>query len=102
MRQTGNVIMVAPTQEIAALERLELETQRAISELEPLRRAFIKAIHAKANDLAALLSSPELGALSERGSIVVDERTNTLVVRDTASRLEDIRRMVDRLDVAAL
>ncbi|NIL94062.1 MAG: type IV pilus secretin PilQ [Woeseiaceae bacterium] len=103
MRQNGNVIIVAPAEEIAARETADLEAKQAISELEPLYSEFLQVNYAKAGDLAALISG-EGGAggnrlLSERGSIAVDDRTNTLLVQDTAERLQDIRRMVTTLDV---
>lgn len=100
MRRNDNVIMVAPTQEIASREELELASQQKIEELAPLRSEFIQVNYAKASDLAALLKSPENRLLSERGQVTVDERTNTLLVQDTAAKLEEIRRMVLRLDVA--
>ena len=100
MRQTGNVIMVAPTQEIAAQEKLELESRQQIEELAPLRSEFIQVNYAKAADFAALLKSQENNLLTpERGSVTVDERTNTLLVQDTAAKLEEVRRLVNRLDV---
>ncbi|MCF7983344.1 MAG: type IV pilus secretin PilQ [Thiohalocapsa sp.] len=100
MRQTGNVIMVAPTAEIAAQERLELESRMQIEELAPLRSEFLQVNYAKASTLAALLKSENNNLLTpERGSVTVDERTNTLLIQDTAAKLEDIRRLVGRLDV---
>ena len=101
MRQNGNVILVAPAEEIAARETADLEAKLAISELEPLYSEFLQVNYAKAADLAALING-EGGAnsmLSERGSLGVDERTNTLLVQDTAERLQDIRRMVRTLDI---
>jgi type IV pilus assembly protein PilQ len=98
-RQTDNVIMVAPTEEIAAREQLELESQQKIEELAPLRSEFIQVNYAKAEDLAALLKSEENRLLSERGNVTVDVRTNTLLVQDTAAKLEDIRRLLLRLDI---
>jgi len=100
MRQTGNVVMVAPTQEIAAQEKLELESKQQIEELAPLRSEFIQVNYAKAAELAALLKSEENNLLTpERGSVTVDQRTNTLLVQDTSAKLEEIRRLVKRLDV---
>jgi type IV pilus assembly protein PilQ len=93
------VVMVAPTQEIASREELELASQQKIEELAPLRSEFLQVNYAKAADLAALLKSAENRLLSERGQVTVDERTNTLLIQDTAAKLEDIRRMVLRLDV---
>ena len=102
MRQNGNVIIVAPAEEIAARETADLEARNAISELEPMYSEFLQVNYAKASDLAALIGAQGGGGnsmLSDRGSIAVDDRTNTLLVQDTAARLEDIRRMVRALDV---
>jgi type IV pilus assembly protein PilQ len=100
MRQNGNVIMVAPAEEIAARETADLEAKNAISELEPMYSEFLQVNYAKASDLASLISADGGNAmLSDRGSIAVDDRTNTLLVQDTAERLQDIRRMVRTLDV---
>jgi type IV pilus assembly protein PilQ len=102
MRQNGNVIIVAPAEEIAARETADLEAKRAIAELEPMYSEFLQVNYAKAGDLAALISgsgSEGNTMLSDRGSIAVDDRTNTLLVQDTAERLQDIRRMVSTLDV---
>jgi type IV pilus assembly protein PilQ len=101
MRQTGNVIMVAPTQEIVAQEKLDLESQQQIEELAPLRSEFIQVNYAKAADIAAMLKTEANQLLTPgRGNVTVDARTNTLLVQDTAAKLEDIRRIVTRLDVA--
>jgi type IV pilus assembly protein PilQ len=100
MRQNGNVIIVAPAEEIAARETADLEARAAISTLEPMYSEFLQVNYAKASDLAALIGADGGNSLlSERGSIAVDDRTNTLLVQDTADRLEDIRRMVRTLDV---
>ncbi len=100
MRQNGNVILIAPTEEIAAREKLELESQQQIEELAPLHSEFIQLNYAKAKDLQALLKSEGNQLLTpERGNVTVDERTNTLLVRDTALKLEDIQRLIKRLDV---
>ncbi|MEG7524543.1 MAG: type IV pilus secretin PilQ [Chromatiales bacterium] len=99
MRRNENVIMVAPTEEIAAREQLELESQQKIQELAPLRSEFVQVNYAKAADLAVLLKSSENRLLSERGNVTVDKRTNTLLLQDTAAKLEDIRRLLQRLDI---
>ena len=99
MRQNGNVIIVAPAEEIAARETADLEAQQAISELEPLYSEFLQVNYAKAGDLSALIEDGDNTMLSERGSIAVDDRTNTLLIQDTAERLQDVRRMVRTLDV---
>jgi type IV pilus assembly protein PilQ len=99
MRRNANVIMVAPTQEIASREELELASQQKIEELAPLRSEFIQVNYAKAMDLAQLLKSGDNRLLSERGQVTVDARTNTLLLQDTAAKLEDIRRMILKLDI---
>jgi type IV pilus assembly protein PilQ len=100
MRQNGNVILVAPAEEIAARETADLEAKLAIAELEPLYSEFLQVNYAKAGDLASLIAGSGEGSLiSGRGSIAVDDRTNTLLIQDTAERLQDIRRMVRTLDI---
>ncbi len=99
MRRTDKVILVAPTEEIAAREKLVLESERQIEELAPLRAEFIQVNYAKAADLATLLKSEENKLLSERGNVTVDERTNTLLVQDTTSKLEEVRSLVELLDI---
>jgi len=99
MRRNDNVILVAPTEEIAAREKLELESQQQIEELAPLRSELIQVNYAKASDLAALLKSEANKLLSERGSVTIDERTNTLLIQDTAAKLSEIRELMSKLDI---
>jgi len=99
MRQTGNVMLVAPSEEIAAREKLELESQKQIEELEPLYSEFIQINYAKADTIANLLKSPDTTLLSDRGMVTTDSRTNTLLVQDTAAKLVEIRKLVARLDI---
>ena len=100
MRENGNVIIVAPAEEIAARETADLEAKQAITELEPLYSEFLQVNYAKASDLASLIGGDTGNALiSERGSVGIDDRTNTLLVQDTAERLQDIRRLVRTLDI---
>lgn len=106
MRQNGNVIIVAPAEEIAAREQAELEALAALEELEPLRTEYIQVNYAKAQDLANLIRGTTAGStggttsiISQRGSVTVDVRTNTLLVQDTFSNLENIRRLVATLDI---
>jgi len=100
MRRTGNVIMVAPTEEIVAREEAEMLANQKVEDLAPLRSEYIQINYAKAQEIAQLLKSGESQLLTPgRGNVMVDERTNTLVVRDTATQLENIRRLVARLDV---
>jgi type IV pilus assembly protein PilQ len=98
-RENGNVMLIAPSEEIAAREKLELESQRQIEELAPLYSDFIQINYAKAAELAELLQSEDSSLMSERGKVTTDERTNTLLIQDTAEKLEEIRRMVALLDI---
>jgi len=99
MRQRGNVILIAPTEEIAAREKLELEAQKQIEELAPLRSEFIQVNYAKATVLATLLKAEENSLMTDRGRVSVDERTNTLLVRDTGEAINSIRELVATLDI---
>jgi type IV pilus assembly protein PilQ len=100
MRRNGNVIIVAPAEEIAAREQAELEALQAMQTLEPLRSEFIQVNYAKAAELAELIQGEgENSLLSERGNVAIDERTNTLLVNDTATSLANIRRLVSTLDI---
>ena len=121
-RQVGNVLLVAPAAEIAAREKLELENQRQIAELAPLRTEFIQVRYANATELYKLFSSSGGGKagsgpaaagaqpagaagggrnsiVSARGSVIVDERTNSIILTDTADRLEEFRKVIARLDI---
>jgi type IV pilus assembly protein PilQ len=99
-RQEGNVIYVAPAEELAARERQQAESRKALTELAPVRTEYLQVNYAKASDLAALIQSQgKTSLLSERGSVSIDERTNTLLLADTAERLADVRRLVQTLDI---
>jgi hypothetical protein len=99
-RDEGNVIYVAPSEELAAREKQMLEARKAVAELSPVRTEYLQVNYAKASDLASLIKSQgKTSLLSERGSISIDERTNTLLLQDTAERLADIRRLVSTLDI---
>ncbi len=98
-RQTDNVIMIAPTEEIAAREQLELESQKQIEELAPLHSDLIQVNYGKASDFAELLKAEENQLMSPRGSVTVDTRTNTLLIRDTNAQLESIRQLIGKLDI---
>lgn len=101
-RKIGNVLLVAPADEIAARERQELESQKQIAELAPLRRELIQVNYAKASDMAKLFQSVTSanGADDDRGSITVDDRTNSIIAYQTQDRLDELRRIVAQLDVA--
>lgn len=99
-RRQDNVIIVAPTEELAAREKAELAARKDLSELSPLRTEYLQVNYAKASDLAGLIKSGANNSLlSERGSVTIDERTNTLLIQDTADRLNDVRRLVSTLDI---
>jgi type IV pilus assembly protein PilQ len=100
MRRDGNVMFVAPAQEIAAREKELLTARQQVQQLAPLRTEYLQINYAKASDLAALIKAGQNNSLlSERGSVAIDERTNTLLLQDTSERLGDIRRLVSTLDI---
>ena len=117
-RQIGNVLMIAPAAEIAAREKLELENSRQLAELAPLRTEFMQIRYANAADLFTLVKGSGGGGgdtsagapagsgqgstqsiLSPRGGAIVDARTNTIIVTDTAESLAEVRRIFQRLDI---
>jgi type IV pilus assembly protein PilQ len=99
-RKNDNVIIVAPTEELAAREKAELAARADVQDLAPLRSEYLQVNYAKAADLAALIKTQGGGGLlSKRGTVSVDERTNTLLLQDSADRLEDVRRLVGTLDI---
>lgn len=102
-RKVGNVLLIAPADEIAARERQELEAKNQIAELAPLRRELIQVNYAKAADIAALFQSVAgLGddaQKTERGSVTVDDRTNSIIAYQTQENLDELRRIVAQLDI---
>jgi type IV pilus assembly protein PilQ len=98
-RVNDNVIIVGPAEELAAREKADLAARKDIEELAPLRSEYLQVNYAKASDLAALIKSQGNSLLSQRGSVAVDERTNTLLLQDSSDRLSDIRRLVATLDI---
>jgi len=99
-RQNGNVMIIAPSDEIAAREKADLEARKEIRELEPLVSEYLQVNYAKARELSDLVKGKGKGGmLSDRGSVALDERTNTLMVQDTADRVGEIRRLVATLDI---
>ena len=98
-RMQGNILMVAPSDELAAREARELQAKQQVAELAPLYSEYVQVNYAKAIEFAALIKSEDNSILSSRGSVSVDERTNTLLIRDTAKSIEDIKRMVSVLDI---
>ncbi|HYX73986.1 MAG TPA: type IV pilus secretin PilQ [Steroidobacteraceae bacterium] len=98
-RKQDNVIIVAPQAELAAREKAELAARKDVQELAPLRSEYLQVNYAKAKDMEALIKTQSNSLLSPRGSVTVDERTNTLLLQDTSDRLSDIRRLVATLDI---
>lgn len=98
-RKIGNVLLVAPADEIAARERQEMEAQKQIAELAPLRRELIQVNYAKASQIAALFQSVTSGNSDERGSVTVDDRTNSIIAYQTQEQLDELRRVVTQLDI---
>ena len=99
MRKNGNVILVAPRDELATQEKLELESKLQISEIEPSRLEVFQLNYQKAEAVQKLLSDEKQKVLSKTGSAVTDIRTNKLFVRDTGARLDEVRRIISQLDV---
>lgn len=98
-RKTGNVIIVAPSEELAAKEKLLLEANQQIEDLEPMRTEVFTLKYQKADAFKTLLSDEKQKILSKRGSAVVDARTNTLFVQDTPRHLEEVQRIMNKIDV---
>ena len=101
-RQVGNVLMVAPAAEIAERERQQIEANKQIAELAPLQSEFVRVRYAKASDLVALFQagSEDGGRLiSPRGSVIVDARTNSLIITDTSAKLAEIRDLIELVDI---
>jgi len=99
MRKNGNVILIAPREEIATKEKLEFESKVQIGDLEPLRTESFQMNYIKGSDVKKLLSDSKQTLLSKRGSALLDDRSNILFVQDTPSRLEDVRAMIAKVDV---
>lgn len=99
MRKNGNVIQVAPREEIASKEKIDLTARQEIGELEPTHTESFPLNYAKAIEVATLLKNKDSGLLSKRGSAVSDMRTNTVFVQDTPTRLEEVRSFIKQLDV---
>lgn len=100
-RKVGNVLMVAPADEIAAREQQELAVQKQVAELAPLRKDIIQLNYAKASDIAKLYEQGSSGTLKDdmRGSVIFDDRTNSLIVTLTQERIDELRRIVTQLDI---
>lgn len=106
LRKSGNVLWVAPKDEIAAKEKLDLEAAAAVQGLEPLRTQSFQINYAKAAEIAVQLNSGGVGAassarmMSARGSVIAEPRTNQLFVTDIPSKLEQVQSLISKLDIA--
>ena len=100
MRKNGNVIWIAPGDELAAREKLQLEAKAQINDLEPLQTESFQINYHKAKEIFDFLKSKDQTMLSKRGSVVVDERSNKVFVTDVGARLQALRRLVQEIDVA--
>ncbi len=98
-RQKGNVMLIAPAAELAAQEKLELESQKQVVELAPITSETIQVNYAKASDIAKILKAKGNSLISSRGNVTVDDRTNKLLVQDTATNISAIAALVEELDV---
>jgi type IV pilus assembly protein PilQ len=99
MRKNGNVLLIAPREELATKEKLEAEARNQLSELEPLRSETFQLNYTKAEAFTKLVTDDKQRILSKRGSAVVDPRTNQLFVQDTSSKLDELRRLIAKVDV---
>jgi type IV pilus assembly protein PilQ len=99
MRKNGNVVLIAPREELALKEKQQLEAQQQISDLEPLQTEMFQLNYQKADAVQKLLSDKDGKFLSKRGNAVVDARTNILFVQDTVARLEEVRRLIRQIDI---
>ncbi|MDP1523451.1 type IV pilus secretin PilQ [Methylotenera sp.] len=100
MRKTGNVILIAPAEEVAAKEKQMLEASLQIDDLEPVRTEVFTLKYMKAESLKNILSDPKQKILSKRGSAVLDPRTNTVFVQDTSKYLEQVQAIINKVDIA--
>jgi type IV pilus assembly protein PilQ len=99
MRKSGNVILIAPREELATKEKLELEARQQIADIEPVRTEIFQLNYQKAENISKLLSDEKQRVLSKRGSAVFDSRTNKLFVQDTPTRLEEVRKLITQIDI---
>ena len=99
MRKNGNVIWIAPRDELATKEKLELEQRSQISDLEPTRTESFQLNYNKAADIQLMLRDPRQSLLSKRGSVAIDARTNQVFVQDTPTRLDEMRRLIAKVDI---
>ncbi len=99
MRKSGNVILIAPSDELATKEKLALEAKKQIEELEPLYTESFALKYQKAQNFLNVFNDAKQSILSKRGSAVVDPRTNTLFIQDTPAKLDELRHLIQQVDV---
>ena len=97
-RESGTVMLIAPSEEITAQEKIDLESQQAVTELAPLQSAFFTINFAKVTELEKLFKD-EQSLLTSRGYVLIDERTNSIMIKDTEASLSEVRRVLTKLDV---
>ncbi|MDO6473810.1 type IV pilus secretin PilQ family protein [Alteromonas sp. 1_MG-2023] len=98
-RMEGNILLVAPAEELTARETAQLQSKKQVSDLAPLTTSNITVNYAKADAIAQILKSQDGGILSDRGSVTVDERTNTLLLKDTQESIDEARAVINALDI---
>jgi type IV pilus assembly protein PilQ len=98
-RLEGNILLIAPTEELTARETQQLQSKQQVAELAPLVSTNVQINYAKAQDIATILKGTENSILTPRGSVAVDERTNTLLLRDTQTSINEAKSLVDALDI---
>ncbi len=98
-RLEGNILLIAPTEELTARETQQLQSKQQVQNLAELKSANIEVNYAKADEIAVILKSTDGGILSQRGNVTVDTRTNTLLIRDTQESIDEARRVIDALDI---
>jgi len=98
-RLEGNILLIAPTEELSARETQQLQSKQQVQSLAQLQSAHIEINYAKAGEIATILKTSDGGILSDRGNVTVDARTNTILIRDTLESIDEARRVIDVLDI---
>ncbi|MFT4731076.1 MAG: type IV pilus assembly protein PilQ [Gammaproteobacteria bacterium] len=98
-RLEGNILLIAPTEELSARETQQLQSKQQVQNLAELKSAHIEINYAKADEISTILKTSDGGILSSRGSVTVDARTNTILIRDTLESIDEARRVINALDV---
>jgi type IV pilus assembly protein PilQ len=98
-RLEGNILLIAPTEELSARETQQLQSKQQVQNLAELKSAYIEINYAKAGEIATILKTSDGGILSSRGNVTVDARTNTILIRDTLESIDEARRVINALDI---